>query len=446
MNKRVLFSAALIAVLGGPAAFAQTAAWTARDLGSAATSAGVTDMDMPAPNVVWGIQYDGSGGGATIQDFFVTTDAGATWFTGMVATANSADKRLSNVSAIDGMTAYIGGFDAMAGGGLLFKTVDGGNNFTEVPVPTFAYLNVVHFFDANTGVMMGDPTQGDYEVFRTTDAGATWTRVPGANMPNAVAGDYGLTNQYYAVGDHIWFSTLKGRVYHSMDRGLNWTVGDTGFRDTPQAQAINNISFSESMIGLAVASNGDIKRSTDGGATWTALTPVGPVFSNSVESVPGTPSTFVGVNVSPAAGLGSSYSTDGGLNWIALDSTVQYTNVVFWDGQHGWAGGFTGASGVGGVYEYTGAALGPLVPLATPRSIVREVSAAYPNPTTGVLRLAGTDPRETVTVYDQAGRVALRQSVGTAASLDLSAQPAGLYHLVFTGGKVTRTTRVAVAR
>ena len=441
MNHRLLIAAALAALAFAPAT--ASAQWSSSNMGASTVSLGVNDMDMPARDVVWGIHYDGSGAGtAPVQDMFVTTDNGGSWLTNTIITANSAGKTLTNVSALDGSTAYFGGFDADNGGGLLFKTADGGNTFSEITIPTMTYLNIVHFFDATTGLVMGDPTgTGTYwEVFRTTDAGATWARVPQANIPAANAGDYGFTNQFTAVGDNVWFTSNKGSIYHTTDRGVTWMKHTTGLTGTSTTAAVRALAFSDAMNGVVVGSTGAMRRTTDGGATFTAVTPTGTVYNTNLAAVPGAPNTYVGVSATAGA-TGSSVTTDGGQTWTVLDmGGDQYTDVIFFDGQRGWAGGFTGMGGVGGAFQYTGA------PLATRADVVREAAAVYPNPTTGRVYLTGADARETVTVYDQAGRLTLRQPVGATATLDLSTQPVGLYQLVFTGGKVARSSRVAVTR
>jgi photosystem II stability/assembly factor-like uncharacterized protein len=445
MNNRLLLAATLAALMASPTAtMAQT--WTAANLGASTESLGVTDTDMPSRDVLWGINYDGSAGGGVVQDMFVTTDNGASWLTNTITTANSADKTLTNVSAIDGTTAYIGGFDADNGGGLLFRTIDGGNSFTEMAIPTMTYLNIVHFFDANTGLLMGDPTGTGtfWEIFRTTDAGATWTRVPQASIPAANAGDYGLTNQYSAFGDNVWFTTNKGSIYHSTDRGVTWMKHATGFTGNSTTSAIREVEFSDANNGLLVSSTGAMRRTTDGGMTFTLVaSPSGTVFNDNLSRVPGLANTYVGVSANTTNGVGSSVTYDAGQTWYTLDSMMaQYTDVIFFDSDRGWAGGFTQAAGVGGAFQYTGATLRN--PLGVSADFVRDASAAYPNPTTGLLHLAGADARETVTVYDLNGRVLRRQTIGTTASIDLSDLRAGLYQVVITGSWTARTTRVAV--
>ena len=160
----------------------------------------------------------------------------------------------------------------------------------------------------------------------------------------------------------------------------------------------------------------------------------GGILGKKVEIVP------LDNKTNPQESLGSSVTYDGGSTWTLLDTAVQHTAVVYSDVQHGWSGGFTSATGTGGVFEYVG------MPLAVQHEIVREQAAVFPNPTTGVVRLAGADPRETVMVTDVAGRVIRRMAVPANGQLDLRGLDAGMYQLIITGGSHPRTTRLAVER
>lgn len=445
MKNRVLLASALLALLSSPAARAQS--WVERDLGSASASLGVQDFDMPTPNVIWGINYDGTTSpGNPTQDMFLSTDGGITWFTNVITTASSANLDLANISAIDGTKAFVAAYDRNATGytGFLFKTTDGGNTWSDVTIPSMPWLNFVHFFSPTEGFLMSDPDNIGYALYRTTDAGVTWTQVPAANIPAPATDDYGLTNQFAAVGNHLWFGTFTGQVYHSADRGLTWTRSASGFTPlvtpTSSLAALRNIAFADSLNGLIVGRTRVVKRTTNGGATWVTFTPRGPFFASNITAVPGSPNTYVSTGSNPTEGLGSSVSYDAGQTWTLLDTALQHTAVIFRDRQHGWAGGFTSQSGTGGVFEYVG------MPLATAREIGREKAAVYPNPTTGLVRLAGADPRETVTVLDLTGRVLRRLNVAADGQLDLRGLDAGLYQLTITGGRTPRTARVALER
>ncbi|WP_246074112.1 Ig-like domain-containing protein [Hymenobacter jeollabukensis] len=62
-----------------------------------------------------------------------------------------------------------------------------------------------------------------------------------------------------------------------------------------------------------------------------------------------------------ATNLASSVTYDGGQSWTPINTGTSFSTVYFFDATHGWAGGYSQAGGVGGVYKYTGTALSPPV-------------------------------------------------------------------------------------
>lgn len=64
--------------------------------------------------------------------------------------------------------------------GKVLKTTDGGQNWTDQPSAVFdmslgAFPNIIHFWDENTGVVIGDPSGGYWEIYTTTNGGANGT-------------------------------------------------------------------------------------------------------------------------------------------------------------------------------------------------------------------------------------------------------------------------------
>ena len=64
---------------------------------------------------------------------------------------------------------------------------------------------------------MGDPSGGYFEIYTTNDGGNNWSRVSQANIPDPIAEEYGILSLYTVVGNTIWFTTTKGRIYKSID-------------------------------------------------------------------------------------------------------------------------------------------------------------------------------------------------------------------------------------
>ena len=178
-------------------------------------SRGIQTISVVDTAIVWADAYDGSGGGAKVTDFIVTLDGGLNW-----AQSTLTDVPLgwefSHFAGFSDAMAWATCFSASAGGAHVYRTLDGGLTWEEKnPFSAAAFANVVHFFNNLEGMLMGDPVGGYYEIYTTTDGGDTWARVPQANIPAPLAGEYGLTRSIGSYGDTIWFGTQKSRIFRS---------------------------------------------------------------------------------------------------------------------------------------------------------------------------------------------------------------------------------------
>ena len=335
--------------------------WTTQSTNFPAASTGLQYIQVLSDQVVWGTGYDGSGGGAYFQVVTRTTNGGTNWVAKPVTT--TAGYGSAMIYAVDATTAYVPLFHSTAGGGRIYKTTDGGTTWTHQTTATYTapngFPNIIHFFDANNGFTQGDPNGGYFEFYTTTNGGTNWVRVPQANIPAALSGEYGVVGYYSAIGNHIWFSTNKGRVYRSTDRGLNWTV-----HTTPIGNYQFKIKMRDAANGLAFvpAQNSPVDnksyRTIDSGKTWVEFTPTGTFYGNDFCHIPGTPNVWVSTGA--ATGLsGASYSLNDGASWTDFDGRIgiQHTAVGFANNNVGWAGNFTDQltpATVGGVFKFTG--------------------------------------------------------------------------------------------
>ena len=355
MKKLLLFA---FLVFGAVAAYSQ-GIWVSQATGFTPVSSGVRYISAVDTNVLWICSYDGSGGGASRQDFSRTIDGGNTWVAGNTPAPATHD--WSMIHAIGADTAWAMLYNTGAAGGDLYKTTDGGTTWNQQGVGSIfnggtSFPNVVHFWDANNGFVMGDPSPANYfEIHTTTDGGATWTRVPAANIPVPLSGEYGIVGHYSVIGDNVWFDTNRGRVYRSTDRGLTWTVSSTGI--TVPANNVIDICFYSPANGIARLYNsttgGNSMRVTaDSGLTWTIATPTGNFFGSDVKYVPGTASRLVSTGAATGF-VGSSYSDDGGLTWTDIETLAQRTALGVVDSTHMWTGGFTTSPSSDGIFKYT---------------------------------------------------------------------------------------------
>ena len=371
--------------------FISQAQWTSQSTGFSLTGTYPDDIHAVDSNVVWITGAAGDGSGVGVQEFSRTIDGGNSWAAGVVTT--DTNYRFSNIQAFNADLAWATMYlNVAAQEGRIYRTTDGGNTWTPVDpnnifvITNLSFPNFSYFWSASEGVSVGDPAGGYYEIYRTADSGTSWTRVASASIPASISGEYGLVDCYSVVDSTIWWGTNKGRMFKSTDLGLTWTVSTV-----VNADGVNKVAFRDQNIGLCIKYNSisqvyTLYRSTDGGATWNAVTPVGTHFYSDITAVPGT-STFMTVGASQA-GRGSAYSNDDGASWYVVDTGATsvdqngYTSVDFVSPTTGWAGGFTDNAITGGISRWVGGTVAVNgVPVALP------ALGLNPNPSNDFIRL-----------------------------------------------------------
>src|SRR5215216_3887325 len=113
-----------------------------------------------------------------------TVDGGTTWQK-LTVTSEALDFR--DIDAIDAQTAYmlsIGNGPASR----IYKTTDAGKTWTlqfknEDPK---VFLDAMSFWDANNGIAFGDSVNGQLYILTTADGGRSWSRVPQSALPRAL--------------------------------------------------------------------------------------------------------------------------------------------------------------------------------------------------------------------------------------------------------------------
>lgn len=266
----------------------------------------------------------------------------------------------SNISAVSDSVAFVAVYSKTGlKSGRVFKTVNGGTTWTVCTDTTTMFISsanfpdVVHFWTKNMGWVMGDPNGGgspaEFEIWRTYNQGASWARVPSANIPNPVSGEYGLTNVYTTFGNHFaWYGTNKGRVYYSTDTCGTWNVASV----PGMAGGVSGLAFRDSVHGFCWGSSStssfvySLAQTTDGGVTWVAATP-NPTDMGQYDltAIPGSVSYLsVGIN-GAQSGYVTSITSDDGATWTVLETGItndqRMLKVEAVDSLHAWAGSFS---------------------------------------------------------------------------------------------------------
>ena len=230
------------------------------------------------------------------------------------------------------------------------------SQWVEIPSGVTGKLDAFHFFDSSHGFCSG----GFTTILETTDGGATWASTTGiATRDFSFYNDdigYGAasvigsmhkttnggdswtsitpptTNSLWSVGiidaNTAFYGGTGGVLWKTDDGGGSVTVEDA---DIGVADPITDIIFTSTSIGYLVVQNGEVKKTTNGGDSWTTSYELdGSRFSEMV---------FVDANLGyVAASAGQVLKTENaGASWTVLEtgSTSSFQGIDFFDADHG---------------------------------------------------------------------------------------------------------------
>jgi photosystem II stability/assembly factor-like uncharacterized protein len=445
MKKILLFAAILVAF----STQAQTDFWTEYATSQPAASTGMRSISIVNDNVAWLSNSCGTTGCATIRRYSLTLDGGLTWTTNAIDLgAAAANLEIANICGVSATTAFASVFPKAAGTvGGIWKTTDSGATWTRQATASYngadgaSFTNLVYFWDENNGVAMGDPSDGSFEIYTTTNGGTNWTRTPSGNIPAAIdAQEYGLTNQFSVTGNKIWIGTTFGRILMSTDKGLTWTVSQSPIPDFGggiNGSESGDLAFTSETNGILQTSDYQLFNTTDGGDTWNTVVWAGFLRNFGVSEIPGGVDHYISVGEDLDGAIrGSSYSVDGGLNWTSINDApdTNYVDggvVAFLNSNTGFASGFSTSAAVGGIFKWNG---NP-IKLSNDTFGNGQLFTASPNPTSGEVRLSGTSIANVI-VYDVLGKQVIANAYSglDAVELNMAALTSGVYMV-----KVTNT-------
>jgi photosystem II stability/assembly factor-like uncharacterized protein len=189
-----------------------------------------------------------------------------------------------------------------------------------------AFYDCMTFFDSRRGLALSDPPDGvHFRVIATDDGGLTW-HVTGAQMPEALPGEFAFAASGQCLssdhGHRAWFGTggsAQARVFRSDDGGASWTVAPTPLNSGPTA-GVFAVAFRGQQHGLVVggdflaetASPDNFARSGDGGSSWNLLSAAPAEYRSGATWLDGHTALAVGPS-------GSDVSLDMGATWQRFD-------------------------------------------------------------------------------------------------------------------------------
>jgi photosystem II stability/assembly factor-like uncharacterized protein len=286
----------------------------------AETTASFRGLSVVNDRVVWA-----SGTRGTVIH---TIDGGSSWRVDSIPGAASFDLR--GIHALSDQVAHVA-----ATAGRIWRTTNGGRSWTLTyqSADTSMFLDAITFRNEREGVTLGDPMDGRFVMLVTNNGGESWTMAPDASRPAAVEGEAAFaasgTSLVVAGSRFGWLGTggTVARVFRTGDAGTTWTAAHSAIPPRAGSGGVFSVAFTDSLHGVVVG--GDYERpdsvrgtaafTTDGGTTWTPAKRFPRGYRSGVALRRITADSLIAVAVGTT---GSDVSHDGGLTWTPLDATA----------------------------------------------------------------------------------------------------------------------------
>ncbi len=311
-------------------------------------------LAAPIPGITWEERGPSNVGGRTRTMLFDANDAtGRTVFAGSVGgglwKTTDITAGTPNWTTIDDFwaniavtaiaqdpnspnTIYVGtgegwyNADAIRGNGI-WKSTDGGNNFTQLgsTVGTFRYVNkmvvgasgvVLASIRANNG--------GSGGVYRSTDGGATWTRTL-SSTGTSISADIEVAANGDIYASMGFAFTYSDGIYRSTDNGATWTrVYDATTNGEGRIDLACAPSDANTVYALMEVGGGtEIRKTTNNGGSWTTLAQ--PTWDEGINWTRGQEWYDLAIAVDPndantlmIGGIDLFKSTNGGNSWTQV--------------------------------------------------------------------------------------------------------------------------------
>ncbi|MBI4528657.1 MAG: tandem-95 repeat protein [Deltaproteobacteria bacterium] len=210
-------------------------------------------------------------------------------------------------------------------GGRIYKTMDGGANWTAVGINTrdsILALAVSPNYSTDNTIFAGVNTVG---IYKTTNGGASWTQV----LFSLDVRSFAISPNY--ANDRTIFAGTNSGVYKSTDSGASWTAVNSGISNTYYIcyLAISPNYANDQTIYVGGRFSGGVYKSTNGGASWTAVNS-GISTNTGIYSIAISPNFSTDQTVyAGTAWRGVYKTTNGGSSWTAVGSlTDVYVNSL----------------------------------------------------------------------------------------------------------------------
>jgi photosystem II stability/assembly factor-like uncharacterized protein len=177
----------------------------------------------------------------------------------------------------------------------LQRTTDGGRTWSDLDYPCVAerqYTAHVSFTSDRDGWLLCGTTYAsdDFELYRTNDAGASWTRVASAGptgAPDSLGSGAILISFQFLDHQTGWITTsadgARSGAFVTHDGGVTWSRLALKAPSGPPFWCLDHVQFVDANHGFVLVSRdntmpGNLYETGDGGASWAIVQPPGDVL------------------------------------------------------------------------------------------------------------------------------------------------------------------------
>ncbi len=384
-----------------------------------------------------------------------STNGGVNWTNGTNTGLPAQD--LYGISALDAQNCWVGNLP-----GSIYRTTNGGTSWTLQFSLAGSFSNGIKMFSANYGVYTGDPTASGqpYQMRNTTNGGTNW--INSVNSPIA-GSEFGVINAWdWTDTSHFWIgsaNTIANATTAKIYRCSN------GFSGTWQSATVTGvggsaglyfqaIGFINATSGMAGSNANNFVKTTDGGATFQAVTNPAGLTTFAVINMNGMKDGSNKIRAVTNDGTNTQMwtTTNLGTTWVletlpAAANTFGVQHVQFLNASLGFAGGN------GGTFYRFGPPVGVNPVTVAPETFSLEQNYPNPfNPSTKISYSVPTAGNVSIKIYNSVGVEIMTVVDNNVAagnyskSIDMSKFSTGIYFYTMKSGSFSETRKMMLVK